>query len=199
MDSGSGCTTDFATCVQDFGHVCGDVAVVATCVDGEWSCPSGFTPESAAECWCYGGVVGCECTPSGWDCPGIDAGSPDAGGCPSDWFAAEGTACSPEGMTCGSCTDPCGFCNLLRCDGGVWSHLEAFPPPPPCTSFECGPDMRCDAVTTYCSHAVSDIGGEPDVYRCEPYPEGCTSCSCLGGNACSGTSETGITVTWFGG
>jgi hypothetical protein len=78
-------------------------------------------------------------------------------------------------------------------------RYEAAPPPPPCRSFACGPSLSCDAATSYCSHAVSDIVGEPDSYYCQPYPSDCRSCDCLSGNACEGTEATGITVTWFGG
>lgn len=181
------------------GHVCSDVIRPADCIGDRWVCPAEHTPAGFSECWCTGPALpSCECTPSGWVCA-MDGGTPvDAGGCPSD-PSAEGTPCAEEGRFCGACTDPCGFCNILQCEGGVWTRLEAPPPPGPCVSFGCGPDLRCDAVTQYCQHTVSDVGGEPDGWSCTSYPEGCTSCECLGGNACEGTSDTGITVTWFGG
>lgn len=123
----------------------------------------------------------------------------DAGGCPADFLAAAGTPCAEEGRFCGRCIDPCGFCNLLECRGGQWGRLEAPPAPPPCVSFECGPERRCDAVTQYCERVNSDVGGEPDSYRCRPYPDGCTSCDCLPGDGCEGEAASGIMITYFGG
>jgi hypothetical protein len=41
-----------------------------------------------------------------------------------------GTACSPEGLSCGGpCSDPCQFCNIIRCEKGKWQRLEAHPDP----------------------------------------------------------------------
>jgi hypothetical protein len=62
--------------------------------------------------------------------------------CPADLFAALGTACAVEDTFCGGeqC-GPCGFCNLIRCTGGVWERLEAPPPPPddPACQPDAGP------------------------------------------------------------
>jgi hypothetical protein len=49
--------------------------------------------------------------------------------CPSDPETAEGTACSVDGQACGACTDPCSFCNVLVCQDGLWTHVEAVPDP----------------------------------------------------------------------
>jgi hypothetical protein len=48
--------------------------------------------------------------------------------------AVLGAACSEPGKICGSerCMQACGFCNLLRCDGGLWRRLEVPPPQQPC-------------------------------------------------------------------
>ncbi len=192
---GGGCGDWPPGCVQETDHQCGDFSLNADCIAGEWRCPRGWELESSAECWCYNSLPGCTCTPSGWSCP--DAGV--AGGCPSDFVEADGTPCAEEGRTCGACTDPCGFCNLVQCSGGRWTWLEAFPPPGPCVSFDCGPELRCDAVTQYCERANSDVGGEPPAFRCVAYPGECRSCECLPGNACEGDAESGITVTYFGG
>jgi hypothetical protein len=68
-----------------------------------------------------------------------------------------------------------------------------------CVPFTCG-SLTCDAVTQYCNHSVSDVGGEPDGYGCNDYPaSGCRSCSCLPGNECTGDPASGITVTFYGG
>jgi hypothetical protein len=82
--------------------------------------------------------------------------------------------------------------------GGRWARIEAFPPAGLCTPFECG-SSQCNAVTAYCQHTVSDVGGVPDAYTCVDYPADCTSCDCLGGNECAGVVGTGITVTYYGG
>lgn len=177
-----GCTGVAPNCVQaSADHTCGDALLVSTCVDDAWQCPSGWTLETSADCWC-----------SGQSCAG-DGGVVDAGGaCPSDPAAAENTPCANEGQSCGECTDPCDFCNILRCEGGVWTRLEAHPPPPgTCTAFDCGPDLRCNAVTQYCFHEIG-------TYSCERYPDDCTSCDCLSGDECTGDSETGITVRIYG-
>ncbi|MCZ7681381.1 MAG: hypothetical protein M5U28_22345 [Sandaracinaceae bacterium] len=198
MDAGP-CVGEAPDCVLFYEeHVCSDVVRAAECVDDRWVCPAGHTPGGISECWCTRRAAPwCECTPRGWECT-PDAGVADAGGCPSD-PSAVGTPCAEEGRFCGGCTDPCGFCNILRCEGGVWTRLEAPPPPGPCVSFACGPSLRCDAVTQHCTRSVSDVAGEPDGYACTSYPDGCASCECLSGDACEGTSDTGITVTWFGG
>ncbi|MBK6463035.1 MAG: hypothetical protein IPF92_18820 [Myxococcales bacterium] len=53
----------------------------------------------------------------------------DDAGCPVDFAAAAGTPCSPPGRGCGTCTDPCQFCRVLRCQLGKWENLEVFPLP----------------------------------------------------------------------
>lgn len=183
-------------------HTCGDVFYPAQCVDGEWQCPGSMVPESEVDCWCYGAPPpGCACAPGGWQCA-LDAGLiADAGtGCPADPSSAEGTPCAPDGTSCGRCTDSCGWCNLLSCQGGIWTRLEAFPPPEPCTSFDCGPELRCQAETQYCEHVLSDVAGWPDDYGCRPLPEGCTSCDCTPiPSACEQGSEGGLTITYGGG
>lgn len=194
-------------CVSASGtpHVCGDAFASPGCLDGGvWQCPLGLTPEPIVDCWCYGPApsASCACISSGWWCEGIDAGVP--AGCPPDPWSAEGSPCAPEGESCGRCLDSCGFCNLLVCTGGIWTHLEAFPPPPPCTSFPCGPELRCAAETEYCVRAVSDVGGEPDAYACQRLPDGCPSgddCDCVGAgwSSCERGTEGGLTVTYPGG
>jgi len=47
--------------------------------------------------------------------------------CPADLTTAAGTFCAVEGMTCGSCSDPCQFCHLLVCQAGKWTDVESFP------------------------------------------------------------------------
>ncbi len=170
---GGGCgTMPPATCVSESGHVCGDAFSWPVCVAGAWVCPSGT--RSDAVCWCQGGVVrdpACTCTPTGWVCPPSE--------CPADPDAAIGTWCATEGQSCGACTDPCGFCNVLQCSGGVWTRLEADPPPGTCESFACGPELRCVRYAQYCDHVLDDTGG-PDAYSCGEYFDDCRrDCSCF--------------------
>lgn len=186
----------------DANHVCGDVGYPRECVDGHWQCPSG----TGGECWCYGLEVhgpDCICTPSGWSCPSIDAGVIDAGPvCPLDPAAAVGTPCTPEGQSCGTCSEPCSVCHLLVCQGGVWQDLEVIPDCQPV--FGCGP-TSCVRSTEYCVHTLSDIGGVPDDYRCQPLPAGCSSCECLGatggpwGPSCSDDGAGAVTIVQGGG
>jgi hypothetical protein len=174
-------------------HVCGDGFPRADCSAGDWTCPPGFVFEGSIDCWCTGRRPpgDCTCEPSGWSC-----------GCPTDVSRAEGMSCGEEGRFCSfGCEDPCGFCNSLHCEGGVWGRLESFPPPPPCHSFACGPDLLCDSHSSYCERVVSDVDPVPDTYRCAPYPGECQSCDCLAEppSECTGTIEVGITVTHAGG
>ena len=70
------------------------------------------------------------CGGSSADDTAVDAAVKDLSmaACPQNPSSVkDGDACSPEGLSCGMCTDPCQFCNLLKCTGGKWSHLEAFP------------------------------------------------------------------------
>jgi hypothetical protein len=130
-----------------------------------------------------------------------DAGQSDAGlVCPSDFVAAIGMPCAISGATCGGPCDPCGFCNLLMCESGVWTRLEAPPPPGPCRSFACGPDLRCNMESQYCERGISDIGGIPDDYQCRSLDPGCASCACTPEpSACVQDSEGGMTITYGGG
>ncbi|UJR87137.1 hypothetical protein [Sandaracinus amylolyticus] len=186
-------------CVQAEGTLCGDVQRVPDCVGTAWQCPPTWRRSDEVDCWCSGRPPSssCTCTPRGWSC-GVDAGVP--GECPDDPSTAEGTPCAEEGRTCGRCTDSCGFCNILRCESGEWTHLEAHPRPPPCTSFACGPELRCAAEHEYCEHVRSDVAGFPDDYACRALPASCTECDCLPeSGTCERGSEGGLTVTFAGG
>lgn len=60
--------------------------------------------------------------------------------CPAQ-LPEDGTPCTSEGQFCGGpCDDPCAFCNVTKCEGGVWQHLEVFPN----NCLSC--DMVCDFV-----------------------------------------------------
>lgn len=66
----------------------------------------------------------------GNDVPGDIANDRGGDGGSSCATAAEGAACSMEGQSCGGpCSDPCQFCNILRCSTGRWTRLEIFPMP----------------------------------------------------------------------
>lgn len=77
--------------------------------------------------------------------------------CP-DQFPQNGEPCTSNGLTCGGpCEDPCSFCNISQCEGGVWTQLEVFPAncldcETVCTfvvpaACEAGPPMQADCVT----------------------------------------------------
>jgi len=69
-------------------------------------------------------------TDVGTDAPGDIANDRGGDGGSSCASAVEGASCSMEGQSCGGpCSDPCQFCNILRCSGGRWTRLEIFPRP----------------------------------------------------------------------
>lgn len=213
LDSGrTGCDfgdagPPFSCAERIVGNVCaGGREVIPRCQEGAWICPEETILIS--ECWCFGVRFGCECTPTGWVCPELDAGVPfDAdipfdgpAMCPTDFAAAEGTPCGFEGASCGGACDPCGLCNVLVCRSGVWTRLEAHPPPGPCRSFACGPELRCNVEAEYCEHILSDVGGVPDQYLCRAVLPGCTSCECTPDPvACVQDAAGGRTLTSGGG
>ncbi len=82
---------------------------------------------------------------------------PTTGGgvCPEQ-LPMQDTPCDSEGLFCDSgCEDPCGFCNVVKCEGGTWQGLEVFPSP----CLECDP--LCDLVV-----AADCAGGPPDKDTC---------------------------------
>jgi hypothetical protein len=79
-------------------------------------------------------------TDVGMDVPSTDVGGDAGSVCAS---AVAGAACSVAGQACGGpCSDPCQFCNILRCEGGRWTRLEVFPMP--CTDSGAGDAARVD-------------------------------------------------------
>jgi hypothetical protein len=133
-----------------------------------------------------------------------DASAGDAGGACAT--AIEDAPCTETGASCGGpCTDSCSFCNILRCEGGRWTRLEVFPDPTCAMTFPCDTGgLRCDRGDEFCSIARSDVGGEPDVIRCEPKPTACTmlTCACFPsgtGSTCSDAGDGAVTVTYLGG
>lgn len=88
---------------------------------------------------------------------GADAAVQD--GCPANPATAENSACSDEGKTCGMCNNPCGFCNLLHCQAGHWTHLEAFPDPS-CNPHDGG--LTCDDVVDQHARGVTTIAASHD-------------------------------------
>lgn len=75
---------------------------------------------------------------------------------PCDPFPVEDEPCTAEGTFCNAgCQDQCSFCNILHCENGAWTRLEA--PPAPCL----GCDELCDyTVVPMCA------GGPPDLETC---------------------------------
>jgi hypothetical protein len=180
-------------------HVCGDVGLPETCVAGAWQCPAGTT--SGEACWCSGlgrPAGACTCTPSGWSCvtDPVDAGPPPFT-CPADPSVLVGTWCANQGQTCGECPMPCsGPCNQVTCIDHAWQSLALG-----CADvvFACGPSTWCSRFSEACIHTLSDVGGVPDDYRCQPFPEDCPSdCTCLG-SGCMQDHDGAVIVTRGGG
>lgn len=87
--------------------------------------------------------------------------------CPGE-FPEDGTPCDAEGLICGGpCEDPCSFCNLSSCEGGVWTQLEA----PPANCLDC--ETICPFVV-----AAACAGGPPDQAACV------SGCQVIQGGAC---------------
>lgn len=95
--------------------------------------------------------------------------SPTTGGatCPGE-FPQDGAPCDSEGLTCGGpCEDPCSFCNVSRCEQGVWTQLEVFP-------ADC---LDCETICPFVV-AAGCAGGPPDQAACV------TGCAVVQGGAC---------------
>lgn len=85
--------------------------------------------------------------------------------CPTDFLAADGLACSVEGRVCGGpCTDPCQFCNVLMCEGGHWTWMEAFPDP------NCGDAVAepAEVADTAPIPEVAEVGDVGEVDASDP-------------------------------
>ncbi len=71
--------------------------------------------------------------------------------------------------------------------------------------FACG-EQFCSTSGEYCERGVSDVGGEPDSFKCMPLPSGCpggVNCACLTaepcGSLCEADAQGNITLTCPGG
>jgi hypothetical protein len=104
-----------------------------------------------------------------------DAGMRDAdAGCPADIGAAAGQPCNQEGQSCGgsSCSNPCSFCHIIQCTGGVWADREVFPAPCGDGGSEGGPDGGADARP----EAGGGTCASPS--DCRTFSDFCGGCSC---------------------
>jgi hypothetical protein len=98
-DAGT-CTGSMPTCVMGTpGGLCGDAALLASCVQGSWVCPASTIPSTQCACSGNRGPT-CTCTATGWTC--VDAGV-DGGACPLDCTegdAGVGGVCSSGTCVC---------------------------------------------------------------------------------------------------
>lgn len=114
-------------------------------------------------------------------------------GCPDTVFEP---TCGCDGTVYGSACDAAAAGTDVNANGTC--KLEPG-------AFACG-FTQCNLMTEYCQRAASDIGNEPDSFRCMPLPA-CPSqfptCSCLAnepcGFQCAGDAATGLTLTCPGG
>ena len=173
-----GCTDPAPSCrispAPDFGRCCGPTERAASCVDGTWSCDSGFLLET--ECT--------RITPSGYcdgpppdsgTAPGEDAGAPACSGLGA--AACFGSAeCAPvfDDRCCPSCTmGPCadcfdptyvecvpfGDCRAPAC--GVVPAWGCFPSAPDCTGAV---PMALDSCSAFgCVPSYPPGEGEPSL------------------------------------
>lgn len=129
-------------------------------------------------------VVAPDARPDAVDADALDAGS----ACPANPVTAVGTACAEEGRTCGTCpSDPCLFCNLLRCQGGHWQMVESIPDPRCADAGDAGdaadaPDAPADADT--CAMPLTSIGSRQTVHF--SFPAGASGYIVTGGMFCGG-------------
>jgi hypothetical protein len=119
--------------------------------------------------------------------------------------------CMPRPAGCPDVNEP-----TCACDGQVYSNacdanaagadLDARGTcTVPAGSFVCG-YRQCELVRQYCERQSSDVDNQPDGFTCKSLP-GCPSqlptCGCLEtepcGDLCTGTGQTGLTVTCPGG
>lgn len=119
--------------------------------------------------------------------------------------------CKPRPNGCDLLYAPVCTCNGTQAGnecgayaGGVDVSVLGNCPPPPDT-FACGSKF-CDGTFQYCLHSVSDVGGIPDSYSCEPIPAGCASkatCACVKqqpcGDWCTTDGAGNVTLTCPGG
>src|SRR5436190_246331 len=129
-------------------------------------------------------------------CKGGDEGtvSTGTGGGTVCATATMNGACGTDGQVCSSCTNPCQFCNLLRCTNGHWERQEAAPAP----CFACGASLSCQTRVEYCQKTTGGAVGAAPHYSCLAYPSRCQgtpTCACLGAALCSDDNAGAVTVT----
>lgn len=120
----------------------------------------------------------------------------DAGRADSSCSATtdEGDPCAVEGAFCKTspCTDACSFCNTLRCGGGKWERMEAFPMPDAycadvaCGTAICGKGEFC--VRTHSGPQPAE-GGSGVTEKCAKLPSNCMTCACAEPAACGAMSS----------
>lgn len=136
-----------------------------------------------------------------------DTGAPDTGAADASPDAADpcagavdGAACTTPGVTCGGpCPDACSFCNLLRCEDGMWSGLEAGPAP----CFSCGTGAECQINVDYCLKTIGGPAPGTETFECTAPPADCAgavTCACLDtasvGGDCAEPNPGEVTVTF---
>jgi len=90
------------------------------------------------------------------------------------------------------------------CASGIALNADASACDPFPGYFPCGP-LLCQSAIYYCQVQLSDVGDEPDDYRCVRLPNTCgqvADCECLSDEPCSESCEAtgvGLTLTCPGG
>lgn len=177
--------------------------VTPTCKNGVPECPPGSAFPSSGVCM----------PPS----PGCSPTQP----CGSDaWCDYPDDLCGKGAK--GVCKQKTTGCDLTYapvcgCDGKVASNTCAANAAgvdvsaaggcaPPMGTFACGPSFCEQSPSQYCLHELSDVGGVPDTWQCNPAPDACKvgpSCGCLKGlpcaTSCTGDAKGNWTLTCGGG
>jgi hypothetical protein len=133
-------------------------------------------------------------------------GSACAGGCAEDqWCDSPVNECGedPNPGECKPKPQGCDdiFLPVCGCDGKVYPNEceaqaagvdvgEDVDCEPPEGLFQCG-FIFCDPGSQFCVVQISDIGGFPDEYQCQPLPDDCEpiGCDCLSDPPCGFNCE----------
>jgi hypothetical protein len=150
--AGSACASAGEVCVLPAEDICAPGPFVE-CEGGAWVEKPGVPAE---EC-------GDTTLATTADTSGAATGTPTTGGSTGGGVACDpnnlpeiGSPCAMEGEFCSpGCPDPCQFCNVVKCEGGVWTQLEA-------------PPGRCASCEEICPPTVAAMcpAGPPDEAAC---------------------------------
>lgn len=156
--AGSACASAGEVCKPAGEDVCAPGPFVE-CEGGVWVEKPGVPADDCGETTAPTGGVTDGTTGGGTTTNGPQTtteGTTGGVACDPQDLPEPGTPCAMEGQFCSpGCEDPCQFCNVLECEGGKWTNIEAQPAP--CASCE---EICPSTVAAMCP------GGPPDEPAC---------------------------------